>query len=119
MSKSLPFLFIEPHHVFRVRQSIVMDEDSMVNQEHVIDSDITTILSRYDRTGVLPASARAPTYMDVSEFCGDFSDTVKNIRRARSDVDAAKASEADARLKLEQSVLEGSKITPPATPPES
>lgn len=93
--------FIEPAHVYRVRESLKLDSDSIVSQEHAHDCDVTVILGRYARTGQLPPGRGPGAYEDVSALCGaDHSGAIEVLRAANSAVLEAQKAESDINQKI-------------------
>lgn len=89
--------FVEPHSVCRVRHALSLDTENIVSQEHAYDSDVTVILARYQRTGVLPAGRGEGIYGDVSELCGkDYAGVQQVVQGALKTVEDAQAAEAAA-----------------------
>nr|QJB20231.1 MAG: internal scaffolding protein [Microvirus sp.] len=105
--------FIEPHTAYRVRLALVLDTDSVVAQEHANDCDVTVILSRYQRTGQLPAGRGPGAYEDVSALCGaDYSGVLSAVASAQEAVSSAQRAESEALQKVK-----AFEAVPPAEPP--
>ena len=87
--------FIDIAILCRVRQSLSLDSESIVSQEHAFDSDVTTILSRYSRTGALPPGRGPGSYVDVSAVSGaDYAGVLDAVSSAQAAVQAAQAAES-------------------------
>ncbi len=54
---------------------------SLTRQSEAADTNINTIMRRYETTGVLPTAGREGFYADVSEM-GDYRTALEQVRRA-------------------------------------
>jgi len=108
--------FIEIASLCRVRQPLSLDVDSIVSQEHAFDSDVTTILSRYARTGALPPGRGPGSYVDVSAVSGaDYAGVLDAVSAAQAAVQVAQAAES-ALLQTLNSPPDNPPPVPPVPP---
>lgn len=96
-------MFVEPHNVCRVRHALTLSQDSEVSQEHAHDCDVSVILARYQRGGVLPPGRGPGAFEDVSGLCGaDYADVIAAVKDSQEAVKAAKRAEAQALAKVKE-----------------
>lgn len=108
--------FIDLASLCRVRQSLSLDVESIVSQEHAFDSDVTTILSRYARTGALPPGRGPGSYVDVSAVSGaDYAGVLDAVSAAQAAVQVAQAAES-ALLQTLNSPPDNPPPVPPVPP---
>jgi len=108
--------FIDLASLCRVRQSLSLDSESIVSQEHAFDSDVTTILSRYARTGALPPGRGPGSYVDVSAVSGaDYAGVLDAVSAAQAAVQVAQAAES-ALLQTLNSPPDNPPPVPPVPP---
>lgn len=94
----------------RVRQSIEFFLPTMTVNSHKDETDINNIVNRYQRTGILPPSERAPIFADVTHLQGDLTE---RIQASQMILDAA--SDNDAKLDKQRAEAERlSKLNPPS-----
>ena len=69
--------------------------DSMTDQQYKDETDIVSVLTKYNMTGTLPPNARGEgQYADVSEF-GDFTDQLNRVVEAREKFEALPSAVRD------------------------
>lgn len=90
---------------WRERRSIELDGESMTEQAHRDQTDINSIVQRFQRTGVLPEQ-RQGQYADVTSLQGDFLERVEHARKVIASYGEAVAE------------YERSKAAAAAAPPE-
>lgn len=61
------------HPFSRLRVLTVNVGESLTHQSHAESCDVNNIISRYDRTGVLPLPSREPQYGDVTGLQGELT----------------------------------------------
>src|SRR5260370_11458208 len=78
-------------------------EESLTRQSEVADADINTIMSRYERSGLLPGMQREGLFMDVSGI-GDYRDALERVMHAQ-EVFAALPAKVRERFKNDPAAL--------------
>lgn len=67
-----------------VGEQLTFNMPSLTEQHHRDDCDINTIVSRYNRTGILPVNNLPPIYGDVSLMPKDYAEATSMISSANS-----------------------------------
>lgn len=58
----------------RIREIVINDEPSNTQNAFGNDTDINTIMARFDRTGIFPQPHQQPQYADVTGYAGDITE---------------------------------------------
>lgn len=58
------------------RHQTVFEGETMTQQSHKDSVNVNKIISRYDRTGILPQNPYSPVYGDVSAFARPFQEAL-------------------------------------------
>lgn len=86
----------------RVREIVINDEPSNTQDSFGNDTDINTIMARFERTGILPPNTAEPQYADVVDLQGDLTEIHQRSMEAISIADkfaqAWKPKEPDPEL---------------------
>ncbi len=67
-----------------------LPQKSVVQHHHQKDCDINTIMKKYTQTGLLPASAKTPQYLDLSKSI-TYQESLNLVITARNQFDALPA----------------------------
>lgn len=76
---------------FSVYASVDEFSESMTRQSDADAADINKIVSRFERSGVMPLTAREGRFLDVSEV-GDYRSALEQVRRANEYFETLPAS---------------------------
>jgi len=87
----------------RVRVQFATVGESKTHQAHAESCDVNNIISRYERTGVLPPARSVPQYADVTGLQGDLTDL---HARAQDTIQTADSYVAGVQKKARKAVKE-------------
>lgn len=59
-------------------------DDGMTRQEFALEADINTLMSRYERTGILPGRDGQPAYLDLTEMPPDLLGVMGMMKAAEA-----------------------------------
>lgn len=100
----------------RVRVITENDEPSMTQQSHKDQTDVNAIVERFQRTGQLPPAIREPTYADVTELQGDYTEMVNRARQTMQTASEFAASWVETPPETQNSTQDQNNTEPAPTP---
>lgn len=98
----------------RIRELVINDEPSNTQNSFGNDTDINTIMARFDRTGIFPQPEQPAQYADVTAYAGDITE---RFIQSQETIELANAFAASWTEKQELTEKpQSSESTPPDAP---